>query len=243
MLYLFHFTFSRNFLPLVREIMNHKQKQIRIEASKVLAEQDSDENLEYWKKAIYSPDIEVRAIAVESLVKVKGFDGKPVLDALLRFDYLKKLKIEDVSHYLNTVIRSRRLEFFDLVANVLFIDKKELRLKAIEAILIYDNISIFTRQILKKMNSEEFVKMDQTELELFLQLITKGNFHDILLALEKIFVLQGSFFNKSKYKSFKETIIKYIASQKSLSKEIPFWLEKALKKGDDETKKIVKKYI
>ena len=82
-LYMLRFAYHPDFLPLVRDVMNHQVRQIRVEAARVLSMYDADENFDYWSKAVFSPDEEIRLLAVETLLKVKGIEAKHILNDIL----------------------------------------------------------------------------------------------------------------------------------------------------------------
>ena len=133
-LYIMRFAYNPEFLPQVREVMNHQVKQIRIEAARVLSIYDADENLEYWERAVFCPDEEVRILAVENLVKVKDMKVKSIFNEIFKPANRSKFNLTDYERYMDRILASGRNEFFDLPGSMIFSENRELRIIALKSL-------------------------------------------------------------------------------------------------------------
>ena len=236
-LYLLRFVYNERLLPLVREVMNHQVRQVRVEAARVLSLYDADENLPYWGKAVFSPDEEVRLLAVECLVKVTGMGSKHVLNEVFRPDNRNKFNLTDYERYIDRILNSKRSEFYDLPGSLIFSENKELRLAALKSLSKVEDPSIISSQLKRRLKSPEFLMLDKVEIELLLNLIRGQNILELLELLSFVFNLKGWFFNRKKYYNFKKIVFDHMKSRKS--PVIKKWLEKGVREGNKETKAII----
>lgn len=238
-LYMLRFAYNPEFLPYVREIMNHQVKQIRIEAARVLSVYDADENFDYWKKAVFSPDEEVRLLAVENLVKVKGLEAKAIFNDIFKPANRNKFNLTDFERYIDRILGSQRKEFFDLPGSMIFSDIKDLRISTLKSLSKIQDPVIISTQIFRRIKSPEFLTLEKDEIELILELAKGSIVVPVLENLEYIFALKGGFFNKKKYAPFKKIVIEYFKKKPKKSQYITKWLEKGLAIGNSETKAII----
>jgi len=238
-LYMLKFAFNPEFLPSVREVMNHKVKQIRVEAARVLSLYDADENLEYWQKAVFSPDEEVRILAVENLVRVKGLEAKAIFNEIFKPSNRNRFNLTDYERYIDRILASQRREFFDLPGTMIFSENVELRLTVLKSLNKIDDPGIIATQIMRRMKSPEFLELGEKEILLLLGLVKGSSVTSMLEELEYLFNLQGGFLNKKKYAPVKKIIFDYFRSTGQRNQVIKRWLEKGMKTGNDETKAIL----
>lgn len=238
-LYMLRFAFNPEFLPSVRDVMNHQVKQIRVEAARVLSLYDADENLEYWQKAVFSPDEEVRILAVENLVRVKGLEAKAIFNEIFKPSNRNRFNLTDYERYIDRILASQRQEFFDLPGTMIFSENIELRLTVLRSLNKIDDPGIIATQIIRRMKSPEFLELDEKEMLLLLGLVKGSAVTSMLEEMEYLFTLQGGFLNKKKYAPVKKIVFDYFRSVGQKNQIIKRWLEKGLKTGNDETKAIL----
>ncbi len=236
--YLLRFVYDERLLPFVKEVMNHEVRQIRVEAARVLSLYNADDNLPYWEKAVFSPDEEVRLLAVENLVKVTGMESKPILNEIFRPANRDKFNLTDYERYIDRILESRRKEFFDLPGSLIFSSNKELRLITLKCLNKIEDPFMISSQLIRRIKSKDFLTLDKNEIELILGLVKGQNTLDMLDALSFVFKLRGGFFNRKKYYNFKKTIFDHMKNKSSPN--IKKWIEKAAAEGDKETKNIIK---
>ncbi len=237
-LYILRFTKNDDFLPLIRNVMNHEKKQIRIEAAKVLSMYDADENLPYWEKAVKSPDYEIRELSVRNLVKVKNMDAKRILDTIFRHSNLKGKDEDEILKMAEIIIDSRRKEMFDLIGNLMFFEKKRVRMEAMKILSRISDPEPILFHLKKKVRDNDFMDLDIDEIKAFTELLTPSTHIKVLPLLEKIFDLSGSIFNRKKYRDKKKAVIDSLAECKK-TKTLKHWLLKGMKTGNRETKNLL----
>lgn len=236
-LYLLRFAYHPDFLPLVRDVMNHKVRQIRVEAARVLSMYDADENFDYWKKAVFSPDEEIRLLAVETILKVKGIEAKQILNSIFRPENRSRFNLTDFERYMDRILASERKEFHDLPGSMIFSENRELRMSALRSLNKIEDTSILSSQIIRRLTSKEFLTLESDELELLLRLVRGATVVSILEKMEYIFHLKGGFFSRKKYRPFKKKVFEFL--KRSNNNSVKKWLEKASKVGNKETVDIV----
>lgn len=239
-LYLLRFAYNPDFLPSVREIMNHPVRQIRVEAARVLSVYDADENFEYWRKAVFCPDEEVRLLAVESLIKAKGLESKAIFNEIFKPANRHKFNITDFERYIDRILASRRKEFFDLPGTMIFSESKDLRISTLKSINKVDDADILSVQILRRIKSPEFVMLEKDEIDLILGLAKGSMIKPMLEELEYIFTLQGGFFRRNKYGSFKKIVFDFMKEKAKKTPIFSKWIEKGLTTGNSETKALLR---
>ncbi len=239
LLFVLRYIYRQDYLPIARQVMNHQVRQVRIEAARVLSLYDADENIEYWHRAIFSPDEEVRALAVENLVKMKGIAAKQILNEIFKPENRGKFDIGDYEKYVDLILASQRPEFFDLPANLLFSDNRELRRIALRGLGRVEDLAPISKQIERRVKGEDFAALEKQEIEQVLGLAKGLVLPDVLKALEYVFKLRGGFFNRKKYAPFKKIVFDHMKTRSGRSTLIQKWFEKALKEGDKETKAII----
>lgn len=238
-LYMLRFAYNPEFLPYVREVMNHQVRQIRVEAARVLGVYDADENFEYWKKAVFSPDEEVRLLAVENLVKVKGLEAKGIFNEIFKPANRSRFNLTDFERYIDRILGSNRKEFFDLPGSMIFSENKELRISTLKSLNKIQDPVIISTQILRRIKSPEFLTLEKDEIELLLELARGSIVHQMLESMEYIFSLKGGLFNSKKYEPFKRIVFEYFKTKASKNPVFAKWLEKGITKGDSETRAII----
>ena len=236
-LYMLRFAYHPDFLPLVRDVMNHQVRQIRVEAARVLSMYDADENFDYWSKAVFSPDEEIRLLAVETLLKVKGIEAKHILNDIFKPKNRNRFNLTDYERYMDRILSSPRKEFYDLPGSMMFSETKELRMSALRSINKVDDPSIISSQIVRRLTSKEFITLEADETGLLLNLIRGADVVSMLEKMEYVFHLKGGFFSRKKYLPFKKRVINYL--KRSNNSAIKKWLQKAAKVGNKETVAIV----
>ena len=238
-LYIMRFAHNPEFLPQVREVMNHQVKQIRIEAARVLSVYDADENLEYWEKAVFCPDEEVRILAVENLVRVKDLKVKSIFNEIFKPANRAKFNLTDYERYMDRILASGRNEFFDLPGSMIFSENRELRITALKSLNKISNPSMVIMQVKRRISSPEFLSLDTEEIDLLLGLMKGEMTTPMLEHLEFLFTLHGNIFNKNKYLPLKKHIFGYIMEKSAKNIAMRNWIEKGKKTGDSETRSIL----
>lgn len=236
-LYMLRFAYNPDFLPFVRDVMNHPVRQIRVEAARVLSMYDADENFDYWSKAVFSPDEEIRLLAVETLLKVKGIEAKHILDDIFKPKNRSRFNLTDFERYMDRILSSERKEFHDLPGSMIFSENRELRLSALRSLNKIEDTSILSSQIIRRLTSKEFLTLELDESELLLSLIRGADVVSILDKMEYVFCLKGGFFSRKKYVPFKKKVFNFL--KRSNNTAVKNWLQKASKVGNKETVAIV----
>ncbi len=239
LLFVLRFIYRIDYLPIARNVMNHQVRQVRVEAARVLSLYDADENIEYWRKAIFSPDEEVRTLAITNLVKVKGIVAKQTLNEIFNPANRDKFDLGEYERFIGHIVESNRPEFFDLPANLMFSESKELRRMALRGLGKVEDLTVIAPQIARRIQSEEFRSLEKQEIELVLGLAKGLLLPQVLRALEYIFKLDGGFFNRNKYAPFKKIVLDFMRSRAGKSPTIQKWLEKAMKEGDKEIRALL----
>ena len=238
-LYILRFAYNPDFLPQVREVMNHQVKQIRIEAAKVLSIYDADENLEYWERAVFCPDEEVRILAVENLVKVKDMKVKIIFNEIFKPANRSKFNLTDYERYMDRILASGRNEFFDLPGSMIFSENRELRIIALKSLNKISNPSMVLMQVKRRLSSQEFLSLDKEEIDLLLGLMKGEMITPMLERLEYLFTLHGNIFNKNKYLPLKKQVFEFIMQRSAKNIAMRNWVEKGRQTGDNETRSIL----
>lgn len=238
-LYILRFAYNPEFLPQVREVMNHEVKQIRIEAARVLSIYDADENLEYWERAVFCPDEEVRILAVENLVKVKDMKIKSIFNEIFKPANRSKFNITDYERYMDRILASGRNEFFDLPGSMIFSENRELRITALKSLNKLSNPSMVFIQVKRRVTSPEFLSLDKEEIDLLLGLMKGEMVLPMLESLEYLFTLHGNIFNKNKYLPIKKQVFGFVLERAAKNMAMRNWIEKGKKTGDSETRSIL----
>ncbi len=238
-LYILRFAYNPEFLPQVREVMNHAVKQIRIEAAKVLSIYDADENLEYWERAVFCPDEEVRILAVENLVKVRDMKVKSIFNEIFKPANRSKFNLTDYERYMDRILASGRNEFFDLPGSMIFSENRELRITALKSLNKLSNPSMVLMQVKRRLKSPEFLTLDKEEIDLLLGLMKGEMITPMLENLEFIFNLHGNIFNKNKYLPLKKQVFGFIMPRAAKNIAMRNWIEKGKQTGDSETRSIL----
>ena len=238
-LYIMRFAYNPEFLPQVREVMNHQVKQIRIEAAKVLSIYDADENLEYWERAVFCPDEEVRILAVENLVKVKDMKVKSIFNEIFKPANRSKFNLTDYERYMDRILASGRNEFFDLPGSMIFSENRELRIIALKSLNKLNNPSMVLMQVKRRITSPEFLSLDKEEIELLLGLMKGEMITPMLEHLEFLFKLRGNIFNKNKYLPIKKQVFEFVKQRAAKNMAMRNWIEKGKQTGDSETRSIL----
>ncbi|MBP5405876.1 hypothetical protein J6Z19_01835 [bacterium] len=238
-LYILRFVYNPEFLPQVRSVMNHEVKQIRIEAAHVLSIYDADENIEYWEKAVFCPDEEVRILAVENLVKVKDQRVKFIFNEIFKPSNRSKFNLTDYERYMDRILASGRNEFFDLPGSMIFSENRELRIIALKSLNKLSNPSMVLMQIKRRLSSKEFLSLDKEEIDLLLGLMKGEMVMPMLEHLEYLFTLHGNIFNKSKYLPLKKQVFGFVMQGAAKNTAMRSWIEKGKAKGDSETRSIL----
>ena len=238
-LYILRFAYNPEFLPQVREVMNHQVKQIRIEAAHVLSIYDADENLEYWEKAVFCPDEEVRILAVENLVKVKDMKIKSIFNEIFKPANRSKFNLTDYERYMDRILASGRNEFFDLPGSMIFSENRELRITALKSLNKISNPSMVMMQVKRRITSPELTALDKEEIELLLGLMKGEMITPMLESLEYLFTLHGNIFSKNKYLPLKKQVFGFVMQRAAKNIAMRNWIEKGKQSGDSETRSIL----
>ena len=238
-LYILRFAYNPEFLPQVRAVMNHEVKQIRIEAAHVLSIYDADENLEYWEKAVFCPDEEVRILAVENLVKVKDQKVKVIFNEIFKPANRSKFNLTDYERYMDRILASGRNEFFDLPGSMIFSENRELRIIALKSLNKLANPSMVLMQVKRRITSHEFLSLDKEEVDLLLGLMKGEMIVPMLEHLEFLFTLHGNLFNKNKYLPLKKQVFGFVMQRSAKNTAMRSWIEKGKAAGDSETRSIL----
>ena len=239
-LYILRFAYNPEFLPQVRSVMNHEVKQIRIEAAHVLSIYDADENIEYWKNAVFCPDEEVRILAIENLVKVKDQkEVKTILNEVFKPTNRSKFNLTDYERYMDRILASGRNEFFDLPGSMIFSENRELRIIALKSLNKISNPSMVLMQVKRRLSSKEFLSLDKEEIDLLLGLMKGEMITPMLEHLEFLFTLHGNLFNKNKYLPLKKQVFGFIMQRAAKNTAMRSWIEKGKSVGDNETRSVL----
>jgi hypothetical protein len=218
--------------------MNHQVKQIRIEAAHVLSIYDADENLEYWERAVFCPDEEVRILAVENLVKVKDMKVKSIFNEIFKPANRSKFNLTDYERYMDRILASGRNEFFDLPGSMIFSENRELRIIALKSLNKISNPSMVLMQLKRRIKSPEFLSLDKEEIELILGLMKGELITPMLENLEYLFTLHGNLFNKNKYLPLKQQVFGFVMQRAAKNMAMRNWIEKGKQTGDNETRSV-----
>lgn len=240
-LYLMRSVKNELFVPLVRNVMNHPQRQVRIEAALVLSEYNADDNLSFWQKAVFSPEREIRLVAVKSVVRIKDIQAKSILDSLLRPQQIRNYPLDEIASFFSVIVSSGRQEFFDLVAAHLFSSDRELRMTTLKAMHGMSSADTIWRTLAKRVSSKDFLTLDREEIEQTIGLLREEGVRTVLPALEYLFTLQGGIFSRSQYRPVKEIVFAYIGKLRRV-KFVQAWLEKAYAQGNKETRSVLEQF-
>lgn len=239
-LYILRYTDNPEFLPLVRNVMNHETKQVRVEAANVLSVYSADENMEYWEKAVFSPDEDVRILAVENLLKVRDvISVKQIFNEIFKQENRSKFNYTDYERYTDRILSSGREELFDLPGSLIFSEVKELRMIILSSLNKLNNPSMFLMQIKRRITSPEFLTLDPDEIDQILKLMKGEMTAPMLEHLEYLFTLHGNIFKRDKYLPLKKQVFDFVKQRSQKNLLMRSWIEKGKSIGDAETKNIL----
>jgi len=237
-LYLMKFARSPEMLPYLRPVINHPMEQIRIEALDVLASYSPDEALPALEKAVFSPDKHIRILVLQKILEMNSMKAKVTLDRILRPSNLKNRDTNEVEEYIDLILGSGKEHYFDLVANFLLSDDRELRRIAIKHLVKLQSLDFISRQLKRAIDSPEFLEMSVEDVKSLMLLVRPENFKTALPSLEKIFTLKGPLLKRNIYRDYKFAIFSSFSPYLK-NHEINRWLDKGLSEGNKETAEII----
>lgn len=226
-------------VPLLRGVINHPQKQIRVEAIAVLMAYSVEEALPALEKAVFSPEKDIRRMSVEKLLELKNPQVKSVINRLLQESNLAKLDPAEVKSYLEKIIAERRQDLYDLIAVLLFSRVPALRDTTLRLIGSVDTTRPIVRHILKFIEAPEFEKLPRAEIDLFLPLIRPENLSDTIRPLEKVLKLSGPLLKRDAFHDLKDAVISHLDRHRS-DPAVKLFLKKGLACGNKETEEIIR---
>lgn len=231
--------YNPEYLEYIRKLMTHEVAQVRLEAARVLSHYDADENLPYWQVAINSPDEDVRDLAMGNLVKVKGFEGKQVMNSVFTQEGFTKYGVEAFKRFTVIIIHSEKRTLFDLPINLLSHENKSLRMAVLSAFSEIRDPHMIYLQISRQLMLENLLKKDKDEATLLLGLVRGEQQMVMLKSLDYIFTLKAPFYQPKKYAAFKSMILMALITQPKRSNALTRWLQEGKKRGNSETQEIL----
>ena len=196
--------------------------------------------MEYWEKAVFSPDEDVRILAVENLLKVKDIISvKQIFNEIFKQENRSKFNYTDYERYTDRILSSGRSELFDLPGSLIFSETKELRMIILSSLNKLDNPSMFLMQIKRRITSPEFLTLDPDEIEQILKLMKGEMTAPMLEHLEYLFTLRGNIFKRDKYLPLKKQVFEFVRQRSQKNLLMRNWIEKGKSVGDAETKTIL----
>lgn len=226
-------------VPAIRALVSHPQKQARIEALALLMEFSIEEALPALERAVFSTARDVRDPAIRKVLELKDNSIKPIINRVLLVHNLKKLDSEEIEEIFELIISMRRYDLFDLLGQQLLTEDKDIREKAIMAILKATTMTHFSKFIARAANTATITKMSPDELHKFCVLFKPEIFGELLPALKPLLYESGTLFNKS-VPNAKEAVFSALFTNRNDS-AVKDFINLALNSGNKETVKIVNK--
>lgn len=226
-------------VPLLRAVINHPQKQVRLEAISILMNYSVEEALPALEKAVFSPEKDVRLMAVDKLLELKNPQVKTVINRLLQENNLARLDPTEATTYIKKIVNEKRQDLYDLLSVLIFSRVPALREAALKLIGGVDTTKPIVRHIQKFIEAPDFEKCPRKELDLFMPLIRPENFPQTLPPLEKILKLSGSLLNRDAFKEIKEAVISHLNQYRS-DPAVKLFFKKGLASGNKQTEEIIR---
>ncbi len=226
-------------VPLLRAVINHPQKQIRIESITILMHYSVEEALPALEKAVFSPEKDIRLMSVDKLLELKNPQVKTVINRLLQENNLAKLEPAEVTGYLTKIIKEKRQDLYDLISVLLFSRNSVLRDITLKLIGGVDSTQTFVRHIVKFIENPDFEKHPRAEMELFLPLVRPENFEFTIRPLEKMLKLSGPLLKRDIFKETKDAVITHL-NQYRADPAVKLFFKKGLASGNKETEELIR---
>ena len=194
-------------VPAIRKALMHPQKQARIEALGVLMEFSIEEALPALEKAVFSPQREIRGVAFRKILELREPKIKMIVNRSMQPNNLKKLEDDEIEEYFDLIIKLRRDDLYDLLANNLFFEDSYIRNKAVNVLVKAPTLTPFAQHIAKASRFETLAKMKPENLKNFCRLFKPEIYKELLPVLKQTYSASGGLLIKS-YKGIKEIIFR-----------------------------------
>jgi len=226
-------------VPAIRKALTHPQKQARIEALGVLMEFSIEEALPALEKAVFSTSREIRAVAFRKILELREPKIKMIVNRSMQAGNLKKLEDDEIEEYFDLIIRLRRDDLYDLLANNLFLEDSYIRNKAVNILAKAPTLTPFSKHIAKASKFETLAKMKPENLKNFCRLFKPEAYKDLIPVLKQTHSASGGLFIKS-YKNTKEIIFRSLFIYVEDEAVRRFFIE-GIENGNKETASLIKK--
>jgi len=226
-------------VPLLRPVVNHPEKKVRIEAVEILLTYSVEEALPALEKAVFNPEKEVRLLSVDKLLTLRNPQVKSVINRLLAESNLAKLEPSEVALYLQKIVKEQRQDLYDLIAVLLFSRHPAVRAEALKVIGTVDTTNPIVRHIVKFIDDQNFEKLPKEDLSLFIPLIRPENFDETLPRLEKVLKLSGPLLKRDQFRELKDIVISHLDRFRA-NPGVKLFFKKGLACGNKETEEIIR---
>lgn len=226
-------------VPAIRKALTHPQKQARIEALGVLMEFSIEEALPALEKAVFSTSREIRAVAFRKILELREPKIKMIVNRSMQSVNLKKLEEDEIEEYFDLIIKLRRDDLYDLLANNLFVEDSYIRDKAVNILAKAPTLTPFSKHIAKASKFENLSKMKPESLKNFCRLFKPETYKDLIPVLKQTHTASGGLFIKS-FKNIKEVIFRSLFIYVEDEAVRGFFIE-GIENGNKETASLIKK--
>jgi len=226
-------------VPAIRKALTHPQKQARIEALGVLMEFSIEEALPALEKAVFSTSREIRTVAFRKILELREPRIKMIVNRSMQSGNLKKLDEDEIEEYFDLIIKLRRDDLYDLLANNLFLEDSYIRNKAVNILAKAPTLTPFSKHIAKASKFENLLKMKPENLKNFCRLFKPEIYKDLIPVLKQTHSASGGLFIKS-YKNIKEIIFRSLFIYVEDEAVRRFFIE-GMENGNRETASLIKK--
>jgi len=226
-------------VPAIRKALVHPQKQARIEALGILMEFSIEEALPALEKAVFSTSREIRAVAFRKILELREPKIKIIVNRSMQVSNLKKLESDEIEEYFDLIIKLRRDDLYDLLANNLFLEDGYIRNKAVNVLAKAPTLTPFSQHIAKASKFENLSKMKPEDLKNFCRLFKPETYKELMPVLKQSYSASGGLFIKS-FKQIKEIIFRSLFIYVENSAVRNFFVE-GIDTGNRETAAMIKK--
>ena len=226
-------------VPAIRKALMHPQKQARIEALGVLMEFSIEEALPALEKAVFSQQREIRAVAFRKILELREPKIKMIVNRSMQPNNLKKLEENEIEEYFELIVKLRRDDLYDLLANNLFFEDSYIRNKAVNVLAKAPSLTPFSKHIAKASKFEALSKMKPEDLKNFCRLFKPEIYNDLIPVLKQTYSASGGILIKS-YKNIKEIIFRALFIYVEETSVRNFFIE-GIEHGNRETTGLIKK--
>lgn len=226
-------------VPAIRKALMHPQKQARIEALGVLMEFSIEEALPALEKAVFSSAREIRAVAFRKILELREPRIKTIVNRSMQPGNLKKLEEDEIEEYFDLIIKLRRDDLYDLLANNLFLEDSYIRNKAVNVLAKAPTLTPFAKHVAKASRFASLQKMKPENLKNFCRLFKPEIHKELMPVLKETYSASGGILIGS-YKATKEVIFRALFIYVEESTVRNFFSE-GIDRGNRETAGLIKK--